>query len=264
MLRANARCSTPIRILTSLSPSPARWPGGPGRGPSVAQGLQHRLRGLRQGRGGGRRGAPLGGGRPEQPPHTTVLRRQITREERGGKKSGEEQSETRRREPLPPTASIAPMSPAVIIFYFCILFIAFYMKRKLICRSDFFGVYICCSFFFFYLHQSQNLLSFLFFSFARPPPPSHQTLFFKIIFAFQKQASAKRDFMLANFIFFLKEKTKSQACSFLVFLFFLVRRPAGYLNSGGPRRRPLVTALSWCHISRPHSPQAWPPHPHTL
>lgn len=147
--------------------SPLRWPGGADRGPSVAQGLQHRLRGLRQGRGGGRRGAPPGGGRPEQPPHTTVLRRQITREERGGEISGEEQSECRRREPLPPTASIAPMSPAVIIFYFCILFIAFYMKRKLICRSDFFGVYIFCSFF---LPAPIMELSFLScFPFARSP-----------------------------------------------------------------------------------------------
>lgn len=185
MLRANARCSTPIRSLTCLSPSPARWPGGAGRGPSVAQGLQHRLRGLRQGRGGGRRGAPPGGGRPEQPPHTTVLCRQITREERGGKQSGEEQSDTRRREPLPPTASIAPMSPAVIIFYFCILFIAFYMKRKIICRSDFFGVYICCSFFF--LPAPITELTFLPFFFLRSTPP-HDTLIFKIIFAFQKQA----------------------------------------------------------------------------
>lgn len=192
MLRANARCSTPIRSLTCLSPSPARWPGGAGRGPSVAQGLQHRLRGLRQGRGGGRRGAPPGGGRPEQPPHTTVLRRQITREERGGKQSGEEQSDTRRREPLPPTASIAPMSPAVIIFYFCILFIAFYMKRKIICRSDFFGVYIC--------YISQNLLSFLFFSFARPPPTT--PLFSKSFLRSKSRRRQKEILCLPIFFFF--------------------------------------------------------------
>lgn len=204
LFRASASRPIPIRNLTPLSPPPARWPGGAGRGPSVAQGLQHRLRGLHQGRGGGWRGAPPGGGRPEQPPHTTVLRRQITREERGGKKSGEEQSKRRRRDPIPPTASIAPMSPAVIIFYFCILFIAFYMKRKLICRSDFFGVYIFCSFFLPAPITELILLPF-FFSFAQPPNTPLTTPFFPFFqnhFCVPKAGVGKKRFYARQFNLF--------------------------------------------------------------
>lgn len=51
-----------LPVLTSVS-IPFRWSGGAGSGPSDAQGLQHRLCWLHQGRGGGRRGAPPGGGR---------------------------------------------------------------------------------------------------------------------------------------------------------------------------------------------------------
>ena len=135
-----ARVSSSRKLL---SPSPLRWSGGAGGDPSVAQGLQHRLCGLHQGRGGGRRGAPPGGGRLKQPHNTTMFRRQITRQRQNVERNGN-------KETLPPTPSIAPMSPAVIIFYFCILFIAFYMERKLICRSDFCFIYFVPLFFFFF------------------------------------------------------------------------------------------------------------------
>ena len=151
-----ARVSSSLKLL---SPSPLRWSGGAGGDPSVAQGLQHRLCGLHQGRGGGRRGAPPGGGRLKQPHNTTMFRRQITRQRQNVERNGN-------KETLPPTPSIAPMSPAVIIFYFCILFIAFYMERKLICRSDFCFIYFVPLFF-----------SFSFF-FKSAPPFTEHTFFF--------------------------------------------------------------------------------------
>lgn len=64
---------------------PLRWFGGAGGGPPTAQGLQHRLCGLHQRRGGGWRGAPPGGGRLEQPPNTTVSGCQITGETKNEK-----------------------------------------------------------------------------------------------------------------------------------------------------------------------------------
>lgn len=108
-------------------PYPLRWFGGAGGGPSTAQGLQHRLHGLHQRRGGGRRGAPPGGGRLKQPPNTTVSGCQITGEMKNHKRRERE----RKRASLPPIASIAPMSPAVIIFYFCISFHCFLYEKKI-------------------------------------------------------------------------------------------------------------------------------------
>lgn len=186
-----------------LSPSPLRWSGGTGGDPSVAQGLQHRLCGLHQGRGGGRRGAPPGGGRLKQPHNTTMFRRQITRQRQNVERNGN-------KETLPPTPSIAPMSPAVIIFYFCILFIAFYMERKLICRSDFCFIYFVPFFLFFFfflnLHlRSQNTLSFCF-----SAPALH--LFFQ-----KAGVSAKRRyFILVSFVVLkqtptLKKKNKNKS-----------------------------------------------------
>lgn len=236
ILHRIARVSSSCKLL---SPSPLRWSGGTGGDPSVAQGLQHRLCGLHQGRGGGRRGAPPGGGRLKQPHNTTMFRRQITRQRQNVERNGN-------KETLPPTPSIAPMSPAVIIFYFCILFIAFYMERKLICRSDFCFIYFVPFFLFFFfflnLHlRSQNTLSFCF-----SAPALH--LFFQ-----KAGVSAKRRyFILVSFVVLKqtptlkkKKKRKTKACSFFL---------AHYLNTGGPRWWSLGTALSWCHIYRPHSP----------
>lgn len=129
-------------MYESLSPSPLRWSGGPGSGPSFAQGLQHRLCWLHQGCGGGRRGAPPGGGRLKQPQNITLFRRQIT-----WQRQNIEEKQTKKT--LPPAPSIAPMSPAVIILYFCILFIAFYMERKSICCFNFCFIYFVLLFFFF-------------------------------------------------------------------------------------------------------------------
>lgn len=118
-----------------------RWSGGAGSGPPLAQGLQHRLCWLHQGRGGRRRGSSPGGGRLKQPSNLTLFRRQITWQRQNIAR--------KKKDALPPAPSIAPMSPAVIIFYFCILFIAFYMERKWICCFNFsfiyFAFFICTS-----------------------------------------------------------------------------------------------------------------------
>lgn len=202
-----------------LSPSPLRWSGGTGGDPSVAQGLQHRLCGLHQGRGGGRRGAPPGGGRLKQPHNTTMFRRQITRQRQNVERNGN-------KETLPPTPSIAPMSPAVIIFYFCILFIAFYMERKLICRSDFCFIYFVPFFLFFFfflnLHlHSQNTLSFCF-----SAPALH------LCFSESRRLCEKEIFYSCQFCCFKtnanfkKKKEKQKPAPFFL---------AHYLNTGGPR-----------------------------
>lgn len=137
-----------------LSAVALRRSGRSGRGPSAAQGLQHGLCGLHQGRGGGRRGAPPGGGRLEQPPNITLSGGQISSQARKKIKikiNTERNEETnqsilKKSFPTLSTPSIAPTSPAVIIFYFCKLFIGFYMGRFFFffCTS----IHIHCLFFF--------------------------------------------------------------------------------------------------------------------
>lgn len=105
---------------------PNRWSWGYGCSPPPSQGLQHRLRGLRERRDHRRRGFASSRGRLKQPQNITLF------------------SQIAWHHLLPPNT----MSTAVIIFYFCILFIAFYIGKKngivliLVCFHYIYVVYL--------------------------------------------------------------------------------------------------------------------------
>lgn len=91
---------------------------------------------------------------------------------------------------------------------------------------------IFCSFFLLHLH-SEN--TFFFFSTALA---LHH-------FSKRRHLCENQRFDSCQFCCFRTNANLKKAC----FLFL-----AHYLNNGGPLRWALVTALSWCHIYRPHSP----------
>lgn len=94
-------------VFAALIPvSVLRWSGGAGSGPPVAQGLQHRLRGLHQGRGGGRRGRPPGGGRLKQPENLTLFRLHIKQAETKTKRC---ETEKEKKKPTENTTRTPPL-----------------------------------------------------------------------------------------------------------------------------------------------------------
>lgn len=139
---------------------PFRWFGGAGGGPPTAQGLQHRLCGLHQRRGGGWRGAPPGGGRLEQPPNTTVSGCQIT---------GETKNEKIIKKSIPLAHCLHSTHVSCCnYFLFLYTFHCFLYEKKINMLFSFFflfiSCYLCC--FFFPLPHPRKLFPF---SFASSP-----------------------------------------------------------------------------------------------